>query len=909
MAERILGGLVTKIGSVVAVQAMELVCLKKEMKRIMKELEAMQPVIEQAYQVRDINGSVAVWIREVKEMALDIEDILDEFTHLVGEHERTISGSIKKYVHRLKNAINWIRVSEELKDIRTQLEDIHKRKIQYDDKDMRGISIAPADDPIEIREHRAAVSLINRRDEILFGIEENRTVLIDWLTNDEETKCGIIAVQGMGGIGKTTLVAQVYNHQEVMKNFNFRAWVTVSQTYTIDNVLESILHQFFQEEHVEPNAQMIDRVEWIQKIHDHMQQQRCVIFFDDIWSIDGWDDIRDIFPISMCRSKIVYTTRDYDVASKLASEDFVFKLQPLKEDKAWALFCKRAFHGSCCPGELEDLARELVKRCEGLPLAIIVLGGLMCSKTSITYWRMVLSGFESFLGGDQRIKDILKLSLEVLPYQLKNCFLYCSAFPEDFLFRKNKIIRLWVAEGFVEGKKGMTMEEVAEGYFDNLISRSLLHVAVIRYIFEETEGFKMHDLVREMAVTISQEENFCMMYNGGELQPKNRTRRLSLHKIEDNMLKSKNKMSRLRTLMMFGHPTSFPRKTLNNVAFSACRSMRVLDLEGVRSLNGLPNAVGNLFNLRFLSLRNTNVRKLPESIAKLNNLQTLDLTYSKVHKLPNGIRKLTKLRHMMLPYWNSSIQMPGSIGDLKDMQTLIGIRANSQVIQEVGDLTQLRSLGIGDVKTSDGAKLSDSLAKLKCLVSLSMESDESSGRLQLETLNPPQCLAELKFDGRLNALPLWFGYLANLTRLVLRGCKLREDPIPSLQSLPKLAYLWLGSAFDGRQMRVQGRGFPSLIQLQLIGLNELNEIIIEEGAMKRLELLELRYCTELKKLPMGIEFLTRLQEFRIYDMPKEFLERLGSVGEDHPKVRHIPIVLIDWEHIDHYFSEWRTRRI
>ncbi|KAK1272681.1 putative disease resistance protein [Acorus gramineus] len=627
-------------------------------------------------------------------------------------------------------------------------------------------------------------------------------MLIDCLTNDEETKCGVIAVQGMGGIGKTTLVAQVYGHQEVTKNFNFRAWVTVSQTYTIDNVLESIMHQFFREKHVEPNAQMIDRVERIQKIHDHMQQQRCVIFFDDIWSIDGWDDIRVIFPISMCRSKIVYTTRDYDVASKLASEDFVFKLQPLKEDEAWALFCKRAFHGSCCPGELEDLARELVKRCEGLPLAIVVLGGLMCSKTSISYWRMVISGFDSFLVGDQRIKDILKLSFEVLPYQLKNCFLYCSAFPKGFLFRKNKIIRLWVAEGFIEGKKG---------------------------------------------------------------------------------------------------------KTLNTVAFSACRSMRVLDLEGVRSLHGLPNAVGNLFNLRFLSLRNTNVRKLPESIVKLNNLQTLDLTYSKVQKLPNGIRKLTKLRHMMLPYWNSSIQMPGSIGDLKDMQTLIGIRANSQVIQEVGDLTQLRSLGIGDMKTSDGAKLSDSLAKLKCLVSLSMESDESSGRLQLETLNPPQCLAELKFDGRLNALPLWFGYLANLTRLVLRGCKLREDPIPSLQSLPKLAYLWLGGAFDGRQMRFQGRGFPSLIQLQLIGLNELKEIIIEEGAMKRLKLLELRYCTELKKLPMGIEFLIRLQEFRIYDMPEEFLERLGSVGEDRPKVRHVPIVLIDWEHIDHYFSEWRTR--
>ncbi|KAK1278819.1 Disease resistance protein RPM1 [Acorus gramineus] len=912
MEEGLLGSLIVKIVSALAIEAPGLARIREEMEKIKGMLEAMQPAfIGQVHRMGVKDEPAAIWVRQVKEMALDIEDIVDEFVYLVDKHEGGIFGSLKKCTHRLKKETSLSRIFKELKGIIVPLEDIGKKKDQYDDVDIRGEPSMTIDDT-EIRRRRAEASQFVC-DEEVFGVEEYKIMLIKWLI--EEANCKGIALQGLGGSGKTTLAAYVYNNQEVKKHFECRAWVIVSRTYNIDNILGKIMKQFLGQERDTPDPERIERAVQVQRLHDYVQRKSCVIVFDDIWSLDGWGVINDIFPESMCTSKIIYTTRNYDIASLLASQGFVFKMQPLTEEAAWSLFCRKAFCAfrGRCPPQFEELARELVKKCQGLPLAIVVLAGLMYSKTSLYKWQNILDFFMDFLLlDDPRINDILKLSFEDLPYQLKNCFLYCSAFPEDFSIRKERIVRLWVAEGFVECKEGMTMEEVAECYLDELISRSLLPVVevpshdVLHIIFfKETEAFRMHDLVREMAITIFEEENFCMMYNGREAQLGNKTRRLSLHGIkEDDVLKIKNKMPHLRTLMMFESDKRFPPKALKNIAIKTFRSLRVLDLEGLYSNESLPDAVGNLFNLRFLSMRSTRFSRLPETISRLHNLQTLDIRDSEVEKLPNGITKLKKLRHLILNYNHP----PRSISYLKDIQTLINITAKGQVIQEVGNLTQLRSLRIVEVRASDGEKLCASLNKLNCLVILSIRSENDNGRLQLETLTTPQYLSELILLGRLEVLPRWFDSLANLTRLDLLKARLREDMIPSFQSLPKLAYLHLYKAFDGKEMHFQAGGFPSLIELQLNDLLWLNKIKIEDGAMKRIKMFKLLGCEELKMLPMGIEHLTTLQELRIFFMPEEFVERLRPDGEDRPKVSHIPFINLigdsgGMKDIDRYFSE------
>ena len=141
---------------------------------------------------------------------------------------------------------------------------------------------------------------------------------------------------------------------------------------------------------------------------------------------------------------------------------FNYRIQPLQENEAWDLFSKKAFstyHSKSCPLELETLAWKLVKKCKGLPLAVVALGGLMSSKKSPDQWSRVYNNLNHHLSNNpllEDVKSILFLSFNDLPYRLKHCFLYCSLFPEDYLINNKKLTRLWMAEGFVEHVKGAT---------------------------------------------------------------------------------------------------------------------------------------------------------------------------------------------------------------------------------------------------------------------------------------------------------------------------------------------------------------------------------------------------------------------------------------------------------------------
>ncbi|XVF30621.1 hypothetical protein REPUB_Repub16aG0074300 [Reevesia pubescens] len=174
------------------------------------------------------------------------------------------------------------------------------------------------------------------------------------------------------------------------------------------------------------------------------------------------------------------------------------------------LFCMKAFPSNLgqCLSHLDSQARNLAEKCKGLPLAIVALGGLLSCKTSIDEWRIVNDNLNWELSNNLElgaVRCILLLSYYHLPYRLKQCFLYCCIFPEDFRMRRNRLIRLWVAEGFVEPNQGVTPEMVAERYLMQLICRGLLQVAE-RTVSGRPRICKMHDILRELAVSISKTE-------------------------------------------------------------------------------------------------------------------------------------------------------------------------------------------------------------------------------------------------------------------------------------------------------------------------------------------------------------------------------------------------------------------
>ncbi|KAJ9167274.1 hypothetical protein P3X46_021938 [Hevea brasiliensis] len=280
-----------------------------------------------------------------------------------------------------------------------------------------------------------------------------------------------------------------------------------------------------------------------------------------------------------------------------------------------------------CPRDLEPLATELVGKCEGLPLAVVALGGLMSSKKSVTEWSSVCENLSWQLNNNERlevVKSILLISFNDLPSPLKHCFLHCCLFPEDYKIQRKKLIGLWIAEGFVQQIDRTRPIEVAESYLMELILRSMLQV-VRRNEFGRPKHCKMHDLLREIGLSISEREKFGVVYDGKAEIDKcksHQVRRLSIQTTKGD-LQSYSNMTRLRSLFV------------------------ALDLENA-AIDILPEGLGTLFNLRYLNLRGTPMAKLPKSIGKLRNLEALDISETNIKELPSEVVELQNLRSLAM---------------------------------------------------------------------------------------------------------------------------------------------------------------------------------------------------------------------------------------------------------------------
>ncbi|KAL7164355.1 hypothetical protein ACSBR2_040296 [Camellia fascicularis] len=196
---------------------------------------------------------------------------------------------------------------------------------------------------------------------------------------------------------------------------------------------------------------------------------------------EAWDAIKIALPNRNCGSRVLLTTRIGNVASISCREShgYIYEMKALSPKESWTLFCKKTFQEKDCPPHLIEISKSVLRRCEGLPLAIVVISGVLASKDHgrVDEWELVNRSLGAEVEGSD-MKKILLLSYNDLPYYLKSCLLYLSSFPEDHLIEWKSSIRLWIAEGFVEVKEfGKTLEEVAEAYLYELLNRNLIQVA------------------------------------------------------------------------------------------------------------------------------------------------------------------------------------------------------------------------------------------------------------------------------------------------------------------------------------------------------------------------------------------------------------------------------------------------
>ncbi|KMT06746.1 hypothetical protein BVRB_7g159070 [Beta vulgaris subsp. vulgaris] len=913
-----------------------------DISEVIDELQSIQSFIKDADEKAEkdedeISYSAKTWVKKLREVAYQIEDVTDSYVLQIATEAADCEQCHPKLLGSVARLMCWIVRLKPRHEMRQQIIQVKQRinGIKEDGKSYgfsrsSSSSVLVRSSTIESRHDRRASSLFIEEAEVV-GIEGDREHLVDWLVNGE-TKRAVFSIVGMGGLGKTTLARKVYDSQIVINHFSNQAWVTVSQSYKVEELLKKTLKHFYKKRKESPPPQIenMDETLLMFELREYLKQKKYMVVFDDVWSVEFWEFIRHALPDDNSQgSRVLITTRYKEVAHscKTSSYDRIYKLNRLPEEKALELFCKKVFYyaGSSSndviqvPPELKELANNIVRRCEGLPLAIVAIAGLLSTKRKeVIEWQELEKNLGSELLTNLHLSSmtrILSLSYYELPYYLKLCLLYFGMLPEDYSIRHARLIRLWIAEGFVKGVRGKSVEQVAKEYLVELINRSLVQVSRLD-VDEKIRTIRVHDLMREIILSKSEELRYGHVWTDENSSScfDHLARRLSIHGscTNDNFLKNTgngngngNGKCGTRSLLIFD-VDKLPDSVLRSY-MKMFKLLKVLDLLDA-PISFLPEQVGDLYHLRYLSLRNTNTKQLPNSIGRLHNLQTLDLKCSCVHALPAEVKRLHNLLYLIGYCYDyetdfsisaqRGLKLKKGFGRLQNLQKLYLVEANHgiTVLKELRKLKQLRKLGITKLPTQNGKILCESIASMTHLQSLEVCSEGENETLDLQFMSSPQFLQRLYLKGRLQKIPDWIPKLNNLVTLSIMWSGLMIDPLHILQHLPILSELVFQDTFLGQQLVFEAHGFQKLKILKLYDMNTLTNLTIEKGALPSVQLLKIGPIPKLNSVPTGIQYLTDLASLRFYDVSKEFaLRLLPHQGQDFWVVQHVQTLLFHFQ--------------
>ncbi|XP_049414685.1 putative late blight resistance protein homolog R1B-12 isoform X3 [Solanum stenotomum] len=352
--------------------------------------------------------------------------------------------------------------------------------------------------------------------DVIIGLDEDLLRIKDRLIV-QSSKLEVVPIIGMGGIGKTTLARRVYDDSLIAYHFYVRAWTNVSQEFDTREIFLGILRSIgVVKDEVERNS---TNEQLAERVYRSLKGRKYLIVLDDMWSIEAWQHVRRSFPDDHNGSRIVLTTRLVDVASCACSGNSLHQMRFLSVEESWTLLRDKVFGNGSYSPELEKIGRCIVHQCQGLPLAVVAIGGLLSKISKETSsWENVAEKVGSLMTSDTMdCLNILSLSYNHLPQYLKTCFLYMGVFAETREIPVWKLIKLWISEGFVKKVNHKNLEDVAEENLRELVDRSLVLVGKHTSL-GKIKTCKMHDLVQDMCLREAQYENFIHFKTRTNLQ-------------------------------------------------------------------------------------------------------------------------------------------------------------------------------------------------------------------------------------------------------------------------------------------------------------------------------------------------------------------------------------------------------
>lgn len=782
-------------------------------------------------------------------------------------------------------------------------------------------------------------SFSNQEEELgIFGLNDDIKSLVKWVTQErnvsrfidgidipvkKQTRNNEIFVPIVGelGSGKTTLARAVYRNRKIKDHFEFHDWVSVTEEYTAERILHSVSKKV---------GSVNENGNQNQSLLDYLKGKKYLIVIDGVGSRGVVKDLIHAFPDENNGSKVIFTSRDVWINREMNINPHI--MQPLNENERWSLFLNKAGkEKEADQNQIHPMTRDRILNIRGsLPLNIVLIAKLL-STMSIERWSSVI------VLNQYSDDDVLSLCYNDLRIQKKLCLLYLSLFPKDYDIPVRRLLRLWLAEGFVKKRfvkkssEEIPPEDLVQEYFDSLVDRGMIEITKLRsdnsprhcrlvsvfhdYLLPKAQDISLFYIHRNLENLEDAANPFGVrrmvhhMTTTGAIAPTTRMAHTEEEDTDATLSSSPSSLScffpscrenidvsdlqqsqphsstfdpsLLRSYVSFNFQRKdMPEKEvgilLGRIINSRFGLLRVLDLEGVCKPN-LPEKLGQLCHLRYLGLRWTFLESLPESVGDLTYLETLDVKHTCVDTLPDSIWKLKHLRHLNLN--NIRLAMPPSSSS--SLLTLWGLVLDEKISvnEGLGKLLDLKELGIKFNLSKSQGVLLEWIAKLKNLQSLRLISVNDMGRpskLDLKPLRDLEKLSHLNLYGNLERLPAPIEFPPTVRVLTLSVSRLDNDPMETLEQLPSLMVLrLLGDSYTGKRMVCHGGGFKKLEVLKLWKLNDLEELDVEEEAMERLKELDIRRCHNLNDISCRLLQKQRcLEELILTDMPDDFVERI-----------------------------------